>query len=114
MAAMDAYLQPSFYEGHSLTLLEAMASGLPVVSTSVGGTPEVVASGRNGYLHRPGDYPAMASSLVELHDSPSLRRTLGASGRRTVEERFSMPAMVSGYERLYRELRHPAELRCAA
>lgn len=114
MAAMDVYLQPSFYEGHSLTLLEAMASGLPVVSTAVGGTPELVASGRNGHLHLPGDYAAMASSLVELQDSPWLRRTIGASARRAVEERFSLTAMVSGYERLYRELRQAPERRCAA
>lgn len=114
MAAMDVYLQPSFYEGHSLTLLEAMASGLPLVSTAVGGTPEIVTSGRDGHLHQPGDYAAMASSLAELHDSPWLRRTIGASARRTVAERFSLAAMVSGYERLYRELRQAAERRCAA
>ncbi|MDE2049748.1 MAG: glycosyltransferase, partial [Gammaproteobacteria bacterium] len=114
MAAMDVYLQPSLYEGHSLTLLEAMASGLPVVSTAVGGTPEVVVSARNGYLHRPGDYAAMASSLMALCGSPSLRRTLGESARTTVAERFSIAPMVSGYERLYRELHEAREHRCAA
>jgi len=114
MGAMDVYLQPSLYEGHSLTLLEAMASRLPVVSTAVGGTAEAVASGRNGYLHRPGDYAAMAASLATLHHSPALRLLFGASGRRTVEERFSVAAMVAGYERLYRELRQHPERRCAA
>jgi glycosyltransferase involved in cell wall biosynthesis len=113
MAAMDVYLQPSFYEGHSLTLLEAMASRLPVVSTAVGGTPEVVASGRNGYLHQAGDYMAMASSLMRLYDSPSLRRTVGESARSTVAEQFSIAAMVSAYERLYGELRQTPEQRCA-
>jgi sugar transferase (PEP-CTERM/EpsH1 system associated) len=114
MSAMDVYFQPSHYEGHSLTLLEAMASGLPVVSTAVGGTPEVVTEGRTGFLLRPGDYTAMARRLLELHADPVLRRSFGAAAREDVVRRFSVEAMVGNYERLYRELLRIPEQRCVA
>ena len=114
MAAMDVYLQPSFYEGHSLTLLEAAASGLPVVSTAVGGTPEIVEDGRTGYLHPPDAYAAMASSLRWLQRNPQLRRTMGELGREKVVRRFSVETMVRGYEQLYRVLLGVPEQRCVA
>lgn len=114
MAAMDVYLQPSFYEGHSLTLLEAMACGLPVVSTAVGGTPEVVRHGRMGYLHAPGDYAGMASSLGELFRRPDLRGAMGEAGRNEVVRAYSVKSMVEGYERLYCELLGITGRPCAA
>lgn len=114
MAAMDVYFQPSFYEGHSLTLLEAMACGLPVVSTAVGGTPEIVEPNCTGYLHAPDDHAGMAFSLGELYRRPDLRRTLGESGRDKVVRSYSVDGMVAGYERLYRELLGMTRYQCAA
>jgi glycosyltransferase involved in cell wall biosynthesis len=112
MSSMDVYFQPSHYEGHSLTILEAMATGLPVVSTAVGGTPEVVTHGRSGFLHRPGDYRAMAACLLHLYSESGLRYSLGEAGREDVVRRFSVATMVENYERLYRELLGIAERRC--
>lgn len=114
MAAMDIYLQPSYYEGHSLTILEAMAAGLPVVSTSVGGTPEIIEDGRSGLLYRPGDYEQMAAAMLSLYGQPALRAEIGNSGRKRVAEHFSVDTMVRRYEELYRRVVRIVERPCVA
>jgi sugar transferase (PEP-CTERM/EpsH1 system associated) len=93
----------SLTEGISLTILEAMASGLPVVATRVGGNPEVVAHGETGLLVEPGDPRALAESLLTLWRDPSRRRKMGDAGRARVEARFDVRAMVAAYESLYLE-----------
>ena len=95
------YVLSSISEGVSLTLLEAMASGLPVVATRVGGTPEVVADGVTGLLVPPRDPPALAAALLRLHRDHPLASRLGAAGRRRVVESFDIGRMVAGYEELY-------------
>lgn len=114
MAAMDVYVQPSFYEGHSLTILEAMAAGLPIVSTSVGGTPEIIRNGSNGFLYRPGDYEQMAAVVLDLYRQPSLSSKIGRAGRKRVAEHFSVGVMVHQYENLYRRLVGTEEHTCVA
>lgn len=91
----------SVSEGVSLTLLEAMARGLPVVATRVGGTPEVVADGATGLLVPPRDASALAEALLQLHGDVDRCRLLGAAGRSRVEESFDVRRMVARYERLY-------------
>jgi sugar transferase (PEP-CTERM/EpsH1 system associated) len=99
--AMDLFVLPSLGEGTSNTILEAMASGLPVVATRVGGNPELVSDGQTGRLVQSNDAEAIAGSILEYAEDPALRKEHGAEGRRAVEQRFSMKAMVEGYANVY-------------
>ncbi len=101
MRGLHAFVLPSLAEGISNTILEAMASGLPVVATAVGGNPELVADGRSGLLVPPDDVDAMAQALLRLARDPQAARAMGAAGRADVERRFSLDAMVAAYQRLY-------------
>lgn len=114
MAAMDVYFQPSHYEGHSLTILEAMAAELPVVSTLVGGTPEIISHNSTGFLYKPGDYEQMTEALLNLYRQPLLAAAVGSSGRERVVQHFSVTAMVTQYECLYRKVLNIKERPCAA
>lgn len=113
MAGFDIYLNSSQSEGISLTLLEAMAAGLPIVATRVGGNPEVVIDGRTGILVARGDAAAAGAALRSLAGDPARARSLGAAGRARLEERFSLEAMIAAYRRVYRRALEGAEP-CAA
>lgn len=101
MRGLHAFALPSLGEGISNTILEAMASSLPVVATAVGGNPDLVVPGQTGYLVPPGHQQAMALRLVALASSPERARSLGQAGRQRVQAAFSMQAMVSSYQRVY-------------
>lgn len=103
LAEARFFVLSSLSEGISLTLLEAMASGLAVAATRVGGNPEVVDDGTTGLLVPPGNPPALAAALARLHRDGDLRRAFGSAGRRRVEERFDIRRMVAGYEDKYRQ-----------
>ena len=92
---------PSLTEGISLTLLEAMARGLPVVATRVGGNPEVARDGETGLLVPPGDPEALAGAIARMHRDPDLARRMGEAGRLRVERHFDVRRMVADYEALY-------------
>ena len=102
--AMDVFVLPSLCEGMSNTLLEAMASGLPVVATRVGGNPELVEEDRSGWLFRPGDVNGLSDRLEHLAGSRELRRQLGAAARLRAVTRFGLDRMLEGYRTLYVEL----------
>ena len=101
LRCLDLFVLPSLREGLSNTLLEAMATGLPVVATRVGGTPELVEEGKTGTLVPPGDPDALAEAIKTYLDLPDRLRTHGVAGRKRVEERFSLSKMVSGYLDVY-------------
>jgi glycosyltransferase involved in cell wall biosynthesis len=101
------FVLSSISEGIALTLLEAMASGLPVVATRVGGTPEVVQDGVTGLLVPPRNPSALAAALLRLHRDHPLAIRLGGAGRKLVEERFDVRRMVGRYEQLYLGLQAP-------
>ena len=101
MRGLDCFVLPSRAEGVSNTLLEAMASGLPVVATRVGGNPELVAEGRTGHLIAAQDVAGLAERLVQLGRQPGLAASLGQAGRAEAERRFSIGAMVGAYQQLY-------------
>ncbi|MEP7283906.1 MAG: glycosyltransferase, partial [Rubrivivax sp.] len=101
MRAMDCFVLPSLAEGVSNTILEAMATGLPVVATDVGGNAELVAHGRTGLIVPSDDVDALAQALGQLARAPAQARAFGAAGRAEVERRFSLAAMVAAYQALY-------------
>jgi glycosyltransferase involved in cell wall biosynthesis len=100
LAAFDVYVNSSVSEGVSLTILEAMAAGLPVIATRVGGTPEVV-DATCGRLVPPKDPAGLAAALVELALDPTLRRDLGGVARHRLETRFTLDRMVRQYRDVY-------------
>jgi glycosyltransferase involved in cell wall biosynthesis len=91
-------------EGMPGTLMEAMASGVPVVATDVGGTNELVVDGESGLLVPPYDPPALMNALESLLDDPDLAGSLAAGGRKRMEECFSLDVMLQQKERLFRRL----------
>ncbi len=94
----------SLMEGLPNVVLEAMATGLPVVATRVGGVPEVVLSGRTGWLVPRGDVSALAAAISQLLFAPETCRAFGQAGRKQALKKFSLDAMVSSHEELFQEL----------
>ena len=102
--AMDTFVLPSLSEGMSNTLIEAMACGLPVLASRVGGNPEVVEENCSGLLFEPGDAEGISNLLYGLWSDPDRREILGIQARRRAVERFEMARMVEDYRKLYRGL----------
>jgi glycosyltransferase involved in cell wall biosynthesis len=94
----------SRYEALPNVVLEAMAAGLPVVATQVGGLPEVVVPGRTGWLVPPGDAPALAAALSQALGEAGTREALGLAGRERAVGDFSMEAMTRRYEKVLSSL----------
>jgi len=101
MRGLHAFALPSLAEGISNTILEAMASGLAVVTTAVGGNTELVVPGQTGYIVSPAQPQAMAHQLVALASNPEQTRRMGQIGRQRAQATFSMQAMVSTYQSVY-------------
>lgn len=101
MRGLNCFVLPSLGEGISNTILEAMATGLPVVATQVGGNAELVDNGRTGIIVASADVEALAQALVQMHDDTNLAAAMGRAGRAEVERRFSLQAMVAAYQAVY-------------
>jgi len=101
LADASMFVLPSLTEGISLTLLEAMARGLPVVATGVGGNPEVVVPGVTGLLVPVRDPAALAIAMVHVYQRPELGQQMGLRGRQRVEREFSVQTMIRQYEAQY-------------
>ena len=101
LGVMDIFVLPSLAEGISNTILEAMATGLPVVATHVGGNSELVVDGSTGFLVPRSDPDALAVAIRRYVDDPDLRRDHGAIARRRCEAEFSIKTMVKNYQDLY-------------
>jgi sugar transferase (PEP-CTERM/EpsH1 system associated) len=104
LAALDVFVLSSSSEGMSNTILEAMASGVAVVATHVGGADELVVDGETGLLVPAGDPDMLASALLRLAGDPRLRRDMAGAGMRRAHEEFGLPRMVAGYQALYDSL----------
>jgi sugar transferase (PEP-CTERM/EpsH1 system associated) len=104
LRGLDAFVLPSLAEGISNTILEAMATGLPIVATLVGGNGELLVNDATGRLVPASDVDAMASALLDDFRRPAVARARGASARAAVLTQFSLDAMVTAYGELYQRL----------
>ena len=104
MRGFDVFVLPSINEGISNTILEAMATGLPVVAGRVGGNPELVVDGVTGRLYDPADPASLEQALLPYLTDPALRQAHGKAARDRVVQNFSLDAMVTRYSALYDEL----------
>jgi glycosyltransferase involved in cell wall biosynthesis len=98
LGALDLFVQPSRYEGMPIAVLEAMASGCPIVATAVDGTKELIEDGVHGWLVPPDDPSALASTIERAINNPQLAKTMGINARERVSRHFSYEAMISAWE----------------
>lgn len=103
-AAMDIFVLASYSEACGRVLLEAMASGKPIVGTDAGGTPEIVKDGVTGFLTRLGDAKALAEKTTVLIDSAAMRKDFGTAGRKRIEQNFLIEKNVKEIEDIYLDL----------
>jgi glycosyltransferase involved in cell wall biosynthesis len=103
-ADLDVVALTSINEGTPVSLIEAMAAGVPVVATAVGGVPDVVAEGEAGYLVESGDAEGMAQAIIELLRNPEKAKEMGQRGREGVYPRFAVQTLLANVEGLYAEL----------
>jgi glycosyltransferase involved in cell wall biosynthesis len=104
LKASDVFCLPSRSEGFSNALIEAMACGLPVVATNVGGNSEAVTDGVDGYLVAPESSVQIADRILLLLHCPARAQRLGYAARQTVEQRFSFDAMIRTLTQVYEEV----------
>lgn len=104
LKAFDMYVTASEREGMSNSILEAMASGLPVVATAIGGNPELVVNDETGLLVPPNHPRALAAALLRLIEAPTRRQSMGQFGRQRVENSFDLRHTVQHYTNLYTEI----------
>lgn len=102
MEAADLVVVPSRFEGFGLTALEAMALGRPVLATTAGGLPEVIAHAETGWLVPPQDPGQLAQAIGQLMDDAPLRQRLGAAGRQRAQQHFSLHAVTARLRDIYR------------
>lgn len=100
----DVFVMPSLEEGFPIAALDAMAAGLPVVATPVGGVPEIIEDGKTGWLVPPRDVEALTSRLRLLLCHPDLRVSAGAAGYARVRDHFNAAQMAESFARLYDEI----------
>jgi len=98
---LDIVALTSLNEGTPVSLIEAMAAGRPVVATKVGGVPDIVQDGKNGYLVKSVDMPGFSQKLMDLIENAEKRRKFGESGREMIKSRFSKERLIKDTERLY-------------
>ena len=104
LQASDVFVLPSATEGLSNSLLEALSCGLPVLATSVGGTPDVISHEKNGFLIPPDDLSALQVGLITLLSDPSLRTRLGSGGRQRILTAYSLDSVAVSLDALYSSL----------
>lgn len=109
--ALDVLVQTSRVEGMPLTLLEGMASGLPVVAMNVGGVAEIIEVGTTGYLSAVGDWLGLGDAIIRLLEDPELRKAMGVKGRARVEQYFNLNRQVETIASTMRRIVRPGTAR---
>jgi glycosyltransferase involved in cell wall biosynthesis len=102
-ANADIYINPSFYESFGMSIIEAMAAGLPVVATRVGAVPDLISHGQNGLLVDAASSAAIADAVSSLFANPSLARSIASAGREMVCNQFSYETICSALMQMYRD-----------
>jgi glycosyltransferase involved in cell wall biosynthesis len=100
----DIFILPSYGEGLPITILEAMAAGLPVIATSVGAIPEVIEDGKNGFLTEVGDYVGLAKKILKLARDMKLRQEMGKNNLKKIERQYNKDLVVSKLSAEYEKL----------
>ncbi len=116
MALMDVFVHPAWFDVLPRTIVQALATGTPVVSTRVGGIPEVIQEGVNGFLVPPRDLDALAAPVIRLAQDEALRTRLGQAARTATSTAFTVEAMVRAIEDVYnglinKQFKHPVPQR---
>lgn len=101
LKAFDIFVFPSLTEGLPLVVIEAMATGLPIVASHVGGIPELVVNGETGFLVSPTSKEEIKETIIKLLNNPELRKEMGQIARKRFETHFSLPQMVQKYIEVY-------------
>jgi glycosyltransferase involved in cell wall biosynthesis len=104
LGSFDVFAQPSLYEAQGIAVLEAMAAGVPVAATEVGGMPDAVRPGETGLLVKPSDPAALAAALLRLLENRAEAAALASGAKSLVRAEFSVGRMLDDYARLYREV----------
>jgi glycosyltransferase involved in cell wall biosynthesis len=104
LGAMDVFVLSSDYEGNPLSVMEAMAAGLPIVSTAAGGVPELLEHGREGHIVQPGDVRGLTDSMTFLLKDREARQSLGMAAARRARKNYDVSTMVLAYEEVYESL----------
>jgi len=110
LLASDVYTNTSLWEGNPLSVIEAMAAGLPVIAPAVGGIPDLIEDGVDGVILTPDHKEDLAHAMAEIIDSQDLRCRLGEAARTKAQRTMSTTEMVRTYEELYEELLGPSSL----
>jgi glycosyltransferase involved in cell wall biosynthesis len=104
LCSSDVFVLPSYLEGQPMAILEAMASGLPVVATAIGAVPWVIRDGVEGRVVEPGDVPALAEALADVLGSAERRQVMGVASRKRAEERHDLPILSARLATAYRSV----------
>jgi glycosyltransferase involved in cell wall biosynthesis len=104
LGATDVFVLSSDYEGNPLSVMEAMAAGLPIVSTAAGGVPELFEYGKEGFLVQPGDFQGLSDSMAALLRNREARQSLGMAAARRARKNYDVSTMVQAYEEVYERL----------
>ena len=109
LTALDAFVLPSRHEPFGIVILEAWASGLPVIASYVGGLQKLVSHDHDGLHFPPGDAAALTAALARLANDPGLRQALATAGRAKMLRHYTWPAIAAKLEEIYQftETRHP-------
>ncbi|MEM4255263.1 MAG: glycosyltransferase family 4 protein [Candidatus Norongarragalinales archaeon] len=102
-AACDCFVLPSLWEPFGIVVVEAMATGKPVVGTDIGGIPEIIEHGKNGFLVQPRDARALAQRITFLLQNKKTARKMGAEGRKIAVKKFTWDETAKSYEKFYRK-----------
>jgi len=100
----DIFVLPSYAEGLPITMLEAMAAGLPIIATSVGAIPDVIEDGKNGFLIRAGDYRSLAEKIILLKNNPDLKRRMSENNLAVIKEKYEKTVILNKLDIEYNRL----------